>query len=100
MESRSRFIESNGGTVRCLDKDGNPLQGEVITGEGVILRFIDGFLDGDRMTGRGFVSLPAVESGGHLEWWRGGRIHRGGGLPAVIAENFSIYEWWDQGKKI
>jgi hypothetical protein len=100
METRSRFIESNGGGVRCLDRDGRPRQGEVITGEGVILRFIDGFLDGDQATGRGLVSLPAVEAPGHLEWWRRGRLHRDGGLPAVIADNFSVYEWWDQGSKV
>jgi hypothetical protein len=99
METRSRFIESNGSGVRCLDRDGNPLQGEVITGEGVILRFIDGLLDGDRTAGRGAVTLPAVEAPGHLEWWREGRLHRDGGLPAVMADDFETHEWWDQGRK-
>jgi hypothetical protein len=98
----SRFAESNGGVKRCLDGLGNPVQGEIIAGDGTgtILRFVNGLLDGDAITGGGIISLPAVEAPGHLEWWRQGKLHRDNGLPAVISDNLSVYEWWVDGKQI
>jgi hypothetical protein len=99
--SASRFIESNGREERCLGGDGRPLEGTVVSGDGYILRFFNGFLDGVIKTSKGgFASLPAVESHGHLEWWRSGRLHRDNGLPAVITENFTRCEWWVNGKRV
>lgn len=98
--TRSRFSESNGASEICYDAEGRPLHGEVITGEGVILRFNNGLLDGDIQMGKKLISLPAVEMAGHLEWWRAGRLHRDSGLPAVISDNFTVKEWWINGLKI
>jgi hypothetical protein len=98
--SGSRFAESNGADEKVLDGGGGPIRGEVTTSEGVILRFIDGLLDGDRITGGETISLPAVEAPGHLEWWRGGRLHRDGGLPAVAGDNFRVLEWWENGNRL
>jgi hypothetical protein len=101
IRSRSRFLDSNGTDDRVLDGEGKAVGGEAVSAEGVILRFIDGLLDGDRITGRGrHLSLPAVEAPGHLEWWRKGRLHRDGGLPAVVSVNFTVLEWWEDGRKL
>jgi hypothetical protein len=96
-KSLSKFLESNGSNEIVLDSGGKPIQGEVVTGDGVILRFVDGLLDGNMAAG---YSLPAVEAPGHLEWWQGGNIHRAGGLPAVISNDFEELEWWENGKKL
>jgi hypothetical protein len=103
--SASRFAESNGCEEQCLDGNGGALQGTVVACDGAgglsILRFFNGFLDGDRGgAGGAVIALPAVESPGHLEWWRAGRLHRDNGLPAVIAENFTLREWWENGKRV
>jgi hypothetical protein len=101
MDSRSKFSESNGGVELCHDEQGKPLQGELVTEEGMILRFKGGLLDGDVYTAAGrSVALPAVESPGHVEWWRAGRLHRDHGLPAVISKNFTIWEWWVNGYRV
>jgi hypothetical protein len=99
-ESLSKFVESNGSNEMVLDSGGKPKQGEVVTEEGVILRFVDGLLDGNVIVGYSGYSLPAVEAPGHLEWWRRGVLHREGGLPAVISGNFQELEWWENGKKL
>jgi hypothetical protein len=96
----SMFLESNGAEEKALDGEGNPLQGHIVTAGGVILRFIDGLLDGGMATARGEAyCLPAVESPGHLEWWKAGRLHREDG-PAVVSDNFRLSEWWQNGKKL
>jgi hypothetical protein len=105
MTTQSMYFESNGLNEKSLDSTGKPIQGEILTrrkdGTMVILRFVDGLLDGDRNTAAGkAISLPAVESAGHLEFWRGGKLHRDGGLPAVISDNFGLLEWWENGKRL
>jgi hypothetical protein len=101
--SRSKFIESNGLTEKILDSGGAPLRGEAVTAEGgeaVILRFAEGLLNGDTETGAGVAALPAVEAPGHIEFWRGGRLHRDNGLPAVQSDGYTVCEWWENGKRV
>jgi len=45
-------------------------------------------------------ALPALESGSHKEWQRGGIIHRDGD-PAVIYHNgqYLVHEWYQDGLK-
>jgi hypothetical protein len=98
MKSASKFLESNGSEQQCFDANGNTLEGTIVTDGGLILRFYNGLLDGDVKAGNGMTaSLPAVEGQNHLEWWRGGRIHRDSGLPAVVSDNLTRLEWWVNG---
>jgi hypothetical protein len=99
--SQSYHLESNGANDVCRDRAGQPLEGSVITGDGIIRRFHEGLLDGDSYTPEGKrITQPAVEGPGHLEYWREGCLHRDGGLPAVAAKGFSDKEWWVEGEFI
>jgi hypothetical protein len=96
--SKSYHFESNGRGDICADTGGNPLEGTVVTEDGIIRRFHRGLLDGDSYTPEGKrITQPAVEGPGHLEYWREGRIHRDAGLPAVCADGFAHREWWVDG---
>jgi hypothetical protein len=96
--SKSYHLESNGQGDICADTSGNPLEGTVVTEDGIIRRFHRGLLDGDSYTPEGKrITQPAVEGPGHLEYWREGRIHRDNGLPAVSADGFTRKEWWVDG---
>lgn len=46
------------------------------------------------------IIQPAVETEGHIEYWRKGMLHRDNGEPAVYAEGFSVKEWWENNKRI
>lgn len=104
-ESKSIFIQFNGTNKQQVDSDGNLLNGTVLyasdydNGKKTILRFIDGFLDGDVFDeyGNFVMQNPAVEGTGHLEFWRKNKLHRDNEEPAVLAEGFSIKEWWESG---
>jgi hypothetical protein len=96
--SDSYHPESNGAFDVCRDKNGVPLEGTVITEDGIIRRFHNGLLDGDSCTPEGKrITQPAVEGPGHLEYWREGRLHRDQGLPAVSSRGFHHREWWVAG---
>jgi hypothetical protein len=96
--SDSYHLESNGASDLCRDKEGRPLEGTVITEDGIIRRFRNGLLDGDSYTPEGKrITQPAVEGPGHLEYWREGKLHRDQGLPAVSSRGFHCREWWVEG---
>jgi hypothetical protein len=101
IETKSLHIESNNTNDICRDKNGQPLEGTIVTEDYFIHRFRNGLLDGDTISTNGLVNaMPAVEGFGHLEYWRKGKLHRDQGLPAVIAERFTHKEWWENGKRI
>lgn len=95
----SRYQNLNGTDYRQFDEYGEPLNGTRISEDlKTILRFRDGYLDGDVISrGRLVVAKPAVETSGHQEYWRKNRLHRDGGLPAVISDGLSKREWWVDG---
>jgi hypothetical protein len=99
--SDSYHLESNGASDLCRDKQGNLLEGTVITEDGIIRRFRNGLLDGDSYTPEGKrITQPAVEGPGHLEYWREGKLHRDQGLPAVSSRGFHYREWWVEGNQV
>jgi hypothetical protein len=99
--SQSYHIESNQANDICRDAGGNPLEGIRVTEDGIIRRFHNGLLDGDSYTPEGKrITQPAVEGPGHLEYWREGRLHRDGDLPAVSTNGFTHKEWWEHGEHI
>ena len=99
--SQSYHIESNKANDVCRDAGGNPLEGIRVTEDGIIRRFHNGLLDGDSYTPEGKrITQPAVEGPGHIEYWREGRLHRDGDLPAVSTKGFTHKEWWEQGEWI
>ena len=71
-------------------------------GKIIILRFRNGFLDGDEFDedGNFLGTRPAVETIGHIEYWRKGCLHRDEKQPAVITNGFKICEYWQNGKRI
>lgn len=99
--SDSYHIESNGTNDICRDKNGNLLEGTVISEDRIIRRFHNGLLDGDSYTPEGMrITQPAVEGPGHLEYWREGLLHRDHGLPAISSRGFTCKEWWVKGQFI
>ena len=109
IESYSMYIEINGNNILHLDEYGNLLNGTIIDANAynkdkkiIILRFRNGLLDGDEYDNNGefLCTRPAVESIGHVEYWREGRLHRDEGFPAVATEGFSIKEYWENGNRI
>lgn len=107
-ESKSKFIEYNNTQRKSYDENGNPLNGERIlsddydNGKITLVRFINGFLDGDVFdkNGKFVMQKPAVESNGHQEYWRQNKLHRDNGEPSVYAEGFSVKEWWENGNRL
>lgn len=105
METKSFFWKNEDTAVTSEDENGSPAEGvRVLTlpdkGE-VIVRFRNGLLDGDSFTRDGRrITQPAVESEGHVEYWRGGRLHRDSGEAAVAAEGFSVKEYWENNRRI
>ena len=107
-DSKSKFIHINNTDIKQLDDDGKPLNGIRIyaddfdNGMKTILRFRNGFLDGDLFNNSGELVLqkPAVESEGHQEYWRENKLHRDNGEPAVYSNGFKDKEWWEYGEKI
>lgn len=107
-ESKSIFIKYNNTDIKSFDENGNPLDGERILADGydrgkiILLRFRNGFLDGDIFDRKGNLVMqkPAVETGGHQEFWRKNKLHRDNGEPAVYAEGFSAKEWWENGNRL
>ncbi len=100
MFSKSLFIKQNNKNCVFKDSFGNVLTGTVVipadessTGAEIIIRLNDmGLLHSDVM--------PAVETVGHIEFWKNGSLHRANNLPAVCADGFRIKEYWENGKKI
>lgn len=96
----SMYESLNGTDFLQKDESGNILDGTRLSPDGkTILRFRNGFLDGDVYgpTGKLIVTKPAVEGSGHQEYWRRNRIHRDDGLPAVLANGLKDKEWWKDG---
>ena len=106
-ESKSFFYKINSLDKQQVDEDGVPLNGLKVymddckKGKKTLLRFINGFLDGDQFDNKGNLlrQKPAVESEGHQEYWRKNRLHRDNDEPAVLAEGFTIKEYWKDGKR-
>lgn len=106
QESKSLFLQLNKTDYPQIDEFGRPLEGDRIyidesTGEHIILRFIHGFLNGDSFDENGnfLMQNPAVEGGGHLEYWRNNKLHRDDDEPAVITNGFRDKEWWENGER-
>lgn len=106
METKSKFYL--GKELRTSkDEQGNPANGtrlfidEKHDNEEIIMRFNNGYLDGDSYTKEGeLIVQPAVECEGHLEYWRKGQLHRDNKLPAVSTNGFSENEYWEHGERI
>ena len=102
VKSFSRYLKLNGTEYRQQDENGINLNGVRISEDGkTVLRFRDGYLDGDIINSRGklIVVKPAVETEGHQEYWRKNKLHRDDGFPAVIANGLKDREWWIDGIK-
>ena len=103
METKSLFYVDSETLIRSYDENGNPAEGTRITfrdDKEIVMRFRHGLLDGDSFTKDGkLIVQPAVETEGHIEYWRKGKLHRDDGLEAIYAENFTVKEFWGNGKK-
>ena len=107
-KSLSKYIYYNLKNIKCQDSDGNLMNGVKIDveefehGTSTLIRFVNGYLDGDVFSknGKFKMQLPAVKSKNHLEFWRKNKLHRDGGLPAIISGNPPQYEWWEIGIRI
>lgn len=107
-KSFSEYIEYNNKDEYFLDENDEPLNGEQVeyndyqNNEITILRFRNGYLDGDIFDSNGnfITQKPAVEKSGHVEYWRENKLHRDNGEPAVFSNNFESKEWWENGKRI
>lgn len=105
METKSLFWKNENTLIRSFDENGKPAEGTRITktkeGKHTILRFKNGLLDGDfSEDGVNLVVQPAVETEGHIEYWRKGMLHRDNGLPAVSTNGFSENEYWENNKRV
>lgn len=95
--------ELNNTDELSLDENGKPCEGTRLSlDKKTIYRFHNGMLDGDVYDKNGNVIMqkPAVETKGHVEYWRKNRLHRDKGLPAVQSVGFSKSEFWENGVKI
>ena len=90
-ETAARFTDLSGQQV--TDEGGSPLANDTIDRETqAILRFRNGYLDGG--------DLPAVECDDfHLEYYKGGRLHRDDG-PAVVSDYGNVREFWKNGHRV
>ncbi|MBR2108303.1 MAG: hypothetical protein IJ937_13665 [Treponema sp.] len=107
--SLSKYLQFNNQSIQIFDKFGNPLNGCTIDDKAydihskiIILRFRNGYLDGDEFdeSGNYVATRPAVETFGHIEYWREGYIHRDAGEAAIISNGFKTYEYWENGKQV
>jgi len=62
MQTKSLFFKGN--PVKSFDENEKPCQGARIYSGNVILRFKDGYLDGDTVIDGTTIVQPAVEAGG------------------------------------
>jgi hypothetical protein len=42
--------------------------------------------------------IPQIHADGCLAWWKNGRLHRGGDLPAVVGED-GYQAWYTRGMR-
>ena len=89
-DSKSIFLFLNNTDKQQLDADGIPLNGARV------------FLDGDLFDTKGnlIMQRPAVDTDGHIEYWREGKLHRDDGLEAVYTDGFTTKEYWENGIRI
>lgn len=103
METKSLFYVDSETLIRSYDESGIPAEGTRITikdDKEVIMRFRHGLLDGDSFTKEGkLIVQPAVETEGHIEYWREGKLHRDDGLEAVFSDGFTTKEYWENGER-
>ena len=108
QESASLYLYANGSDIKKYDENNIPSNGYRIVekifdtqGKIIVLRFRNGYLDGDEFDDNGnFIGTrPAVETVGHIEYWRNGFLHRDGKQPAIITNRFKTFEFWTQGKR-
>ena len=104
METKSLLYVDSGTLISSFDENGNLAEGTRLTVKNdkeIILRFRNGLLDGDSFTKEGkLIVQPAVETEGHIEYWRKGKLHRDNNLPAVSTNGFTEEEWWENGNRI
>lgn len=104
METKSLFYVDSETVIRSYDENGNLAEGTRMTVKNdkeIILRFRHGLLDGDSFTKDGkLIVQPAVETEGHIEYWREGKLHRDDGLEAVYTDGFTTKEYWEKGIRI
>lgn len=104
----SKYIFYNLKDIVCQDDNGNVINGtkldseEYSKGNSILLHFRDGYLDGDVFDKKGNFKeqLPAVEGKNHQEYWRKNKLHRDGGLPAIISGEPPKFEWWVNGVQV
>lgn len=104
MESLSLFGKYNKSDTIFCDESGTSYNGVRIAEDGVtILRFIDGYLDGDQYNSEGLLVQvkPAVEGPGRIEYWRKNKVHRDDNFPAIIIQTSDevIEEYWQDGNR-
>lgn len=104
METKSLFFVDSETVIRSYDENGNLAEGTRMTVKNdkeIILRFRHGLLDGDSFSKDGkLIVQPAVETEGHIEYWREGKLHRDDGLEAVYTDGFTTKEYWENGIRI
>jgi len=97
---RSLYFSVNGKNIIFLDSNKTPRNGTFFAPDGkTIVRFKDGLIDGDVYDSEGKLRRvsPAIESYGHIEFWRQGKLHRDGDLPAISTNKFTVKEYWKNG---
>ena len=83
--------------IPILDKNGELLNGEQHKSDGTIIRFVNGYIDGNIYDSHGEVlfTYPAIEHEQGKEYWTKGLPQ---GFPA-ISFIFGLYEeYWADGK--
>lgn len=104
METKSLFYVDSETVIKSYDETGNLAEGTRMTVKNdkeIILRFRHGLLDGDSFSKDGkLIVQPAVETEGHIEYWREGKLHRDDGLEAVYTDGFTVKEYWENGIRI
>ncbi len=99
----SLAIGFNQTDTKFHDENGNILSDgtHFLSDKKTIIRLRDGFLDGDIFdeNGKFIKAMPAIEGEGHIEYWRQNKIHRDNGEPAIITNDFTEKQYWENGER-
>lgn len=93
--TQSKFKKFIG--IPTLGQDGDLMNGESKLKDGTIIRFVNGFIDGNVYDARGEVlyTYPAIEYDRGQEYWTKGTPH---GFPAISLALGLYEEYWADGR--
>lgn len=100
MSSLSKYINMNNSKEKLMDDAGHPFSGTKIAEDRItILRYRNGFLDGDVYQNGTLMSVrPAVKSPHHIEYWRENKLHHD--MPGFAVFHEGKTEYWENGIQI